>query len=53
MVQTILLGIVFLVALAYLGRFIYRQVHTGNREGHCEKCLKNEQSQSEGKLKSP
>ena len=44
MVQTILLGVIFIAALVYLGRFIYRQVHTRENEGHCEKCLKKDTS---------
>ncbi len=40
MEQKILVGILFLVALYFFGRFIYKQINAGNDEnGHCEKCL--------------
>jgi len=44
MAQTIIVGIVFLIALLYLGRFIYRQVKADKGDGHCDKCLPKEQS---------
>jgi hypothetical protein len=43
MVQTILVGLVFLAALIYLGRFIYNQVNASKRDGQCDKCLPDEQ----------
>lgn len=42
MIQTILLGLVFVLALAYLGRFFYRQANSGKDETHCDKCLPKE-----------
>lgn len=39
MAQKILLGLIFIAALFYLGRFIYRQINAGKDDGHCEKCL--------------
>ncbi len=42
MTQLVLLGIVFGAALFYLGRYIYRQVKTGDDEGYCDKCLPKE-----------
>jgi len=42
MVQSILLGVVFVVALAYLGRFLYRQVRADKDEAHCDKCVPKE-----------
>lgn len=42
MIQTILLGIIFIVALAYLGRFIYRQANSSKNDAHCDKCLPKE-----------
>ena len=45
MVQTILVGIIFITALIFLGRFIYRQMKVGNDEnGHCDKCLPKQAS---------
>lgn len=41
--QAIILGILFLVALLYLGRFIYKQINTDKDEGHCDKCLPKEE----------
>jgi len=38
MAQNIILGIVFAVALFYLGRYIYRQIKVGD-QGQCDKCL--------------
>lgn len=42
MIQSILLGIVFVAALAYLGRFLYRQATAGKDDAHCDKCLPKE-----------
>jgi len=42
MVQTILLVIVLMAALAYLGRFIYRQINADKDDVHCDKCLPKE-----------
>ncbi|NJN25689.1 MAG: hypothetical protein HC819_06880 [Cyclobacteriaceae bacterium] len=39
MIQKILLAIVFAAALIYLGRYIYRQVKAGDKDGACDKCL--------------
>ncbi|MCG8308023.1 MAG: hypothetical protein MI975_11575 [Cytophagales bacterium] len=39
MVQSILLGIIFVAAIAYLGRFIYKQLTVSKNEGSCDKCL--------------
>jgi hypothetical protein len=39
MIQNILLAVVFISALIYFGRFIYRQINAGKDDGHCEKCL--------------
>ena len=40
MIQNILVGIIFLVALAFMARFIFRQLKAGNDDSvHCEKCL--------------
>ncbi len=39
MIQNVLLAVIFIAALFYLGRFIYRQINTGKDDGHCEKCL--------------
>jgi uncharacterized membrane protein len=39
MFQVILLVIVFLAALFYLGRFIYRQATADKDDANCEKCL--------------
>jgi hypothetical protein len=39
MIQNILLAVVFIAALIYFGRFIYRQINAGKDDGHCEKCL--------------
>ena len=47
MIQTILLGVVFLAAVIYLGRFIYQQASAGKDEGHCEKCLPKNNHPSE------
>ena len=41
--QAIILGIVFLAALIYLGRFIYKQVKTNKDDSHCDKCLPKEE----------
>ncbi len=38
--QEILVGLVFVVALFYLGRYIYRQVRSGKGdEPYCDKCV--------------
>ena len=42
MIQYILLGIVFLTALAYLGRFLYGQATADKNGAHCDKCLPKE-----------
>ena len=42
MVQAILVGVIFLAALIYLGRFIYKQASTGKNDAYCEKCLPND-----------
>ena len=42
MIQYILLGIVFLTAMAYLGRFLYRQATANKNGAHCDKCLPKE-----------
>lgn len=43
MVQEILVGIVFAVALFYLGRYIWRQVRAGKGdEVYCDKCVPKE-----------
>lgn len=39
MIQNILLAVIFIAALFYSGRFIYRQMNAGKDDGHCEKCL--------------
>ena len=45
MVQTILVGIIFITALVFLGRFIYRQINAENDEnGHCDKCMPKQAS---------
>ena len=42
MIQIILLIVTFIAALAYLGRYLYKQVQSGNEETHCDKCLPKE-----------
>jgi uncharacterized membrane protein len=42
MLQAILLILVFVAALFYLGRFMYRQASAGKNDGQCEKCLPGE-----------
>ena len=43
--QIILVGIIFIAALIFFGRFIYRQINAGNDEnGHCDKCLPKQSS---------
>ncbi len=43
MVQEILVGLVFVIALFYLGRYIYRQVRAGkDGEVYCDKCVPKE-----------
>ena len=40
MAQSILVGLIFILALIYLGRFVYRQFNAGNAEsGNCDKCI--------------
>lgn len=39
MIQNILLTVIFITALIYFGRFIYRQINVGKDDGQCEKCL--------------
>lgn len=40
MSQTILVGVIFITAIFFFGRFIYHQINAGNDEnGHCDKCL--------------
>lgn len=42
MLQTILVGIIFAIALVYLGRFLFRQMSPKQNVGKCEKCLPKE-----------
>ena len=43
--QSILLGVVFLAAMVYLGRFIFQQIRGSQDEsGHCDKCLPKQAS---------
>lgn len=45
MIQTILVGVVFIAAIIIFGRFIYRQINAGDEEnGHCDKCLPKQSS---------
>jgi hypothetical protein len=44
MMQSILLGVVFLVAIIYLGRFIFQQIRGQDESGHCDKCLPKQAS---------
>ena len=40
MLQSILVGLIFIIAMIYLGRFLYRQINAGKTgSGHCDKCL--------------
>lgn len=40
MLQSILVGLIFIIALIYLGRFLYGQFNAGKSgSGHCDKCL--------------
>jgi hypothetical protein len=43
MTQIILVGVIFLVALFYLGRYIYRQATAGKDDVHCDRCLPKDQ----------
>jgi hypothetical protein len=43
MAQVILVGIIFMAAMIYLGRFIYKQATAGKDDAHCDKCLPKEQ----------
>lgn len=40
--QTILVGIIFIAALIYFGRFLYKQASAGKDDAHCDKCLPKE-----------
>ena len=51
MIQTILLSIVFGLALAYLVRFFYRQSTGGKGEAKCDKCLPDESLKNNPNLK--
>lgn len=42
MVQMILVGMIFLAALFYVGRFIYKQANVGKTDASCDKCLPKE-----------
>jgi hypothetical protein len=50
MAQTIIVGIIFLAALVYLGRFIYRQTKAGDDDAHCDKCLPKDQLKGNNSL---
>jgi len=41
--QGIIVAIIFISALIFLGRFIYRQTKVGNEDAHCDKCLPKDQ----------
>jgi hypothetical protein len=43
--QTIIVGIFFLAALIFLGRFIYQQINAGKDDAHCDKCLPKQNHQ--------
>jgi uncharacterized membrane protein len=45
MVQTIIVVVIFLGALFYLGRFIYRQTTAGKDEAYCDKCSPRDQKE--------
>ena len=52
MIQSILLGIVFFAALAYLGRYLYRQATADKNDAHCDKCLPKESMRKKPNLQN-
>jgi len=49
MIQSIIVGVIFVAALFFIGRFIFRQINAGKEESaHCDKCIPK---QTSGKLK--
>ncbi len=43
MTQIILVGLIFLAALVYLGRYIYKQATASKNDAYCDKCLPKEE----------
>ena len=45
MIQTILVGIIFIAAVFYIGRMLYKQATTSGKDNErCDKCLPKEKA---------
>ena len=42
MLQSVIVGIIFLAAFIYLAKFVYKQTKVGKDGAKCDKCLPKE-----------